>query len=391
MTLEEFTAQLNATTFWKEFTFSGTRFFPRPKHQVELADGIVKIGSLALVFQLKERTEETSDPEAERQWFRRKVLRKGTDQIKDSLRYLAENEEIRLTNEQGHEVAVRGADLQDVKKIVVFLAGRSLPEDCWSTKFHLSATAGFIHVVAANDYLGILDKLRVPDDVRLYFEYRESVLPRLREDGVVVEEPDIMVAFLSEKALPEPGSIEKLRAFVQDLDAFDLSNIMRDLQDHIVNLEKSTDYYRILEEFARVPRSVWREFKTRLVISLEASRTGDPRRPFRFAFAKSDCTFMVASLDPELPATGEDGTKMRTNALVMFTKAAKYDLKTRIGVGLLISKDADYFQLDWCLVDEPWTINAKMEQLLATPSLFGAARERTVDSFHFRADGVAGV
>ncbi|MER8880003.1 hypothetical protein [Mesorhizobium sp. M0684] len=100
MTLEEFTSHLNATTFWKEFTFSETRFFPRPKQQVELANGMVKIGSLAMVFQLKERAEETSDPEAERQWFPRKVLRKATDQIKDTVRYLAEHEEIRLTNAQ---------------------------------------------------------------------------------------------------------------------------------------------------------------------------------------------------------------------------------------------------------------------------------------------------
>jgi len=154
MTLEEFTAQLNATTFWKEFTFSETRFFPRPRQQVELADGIVKIGSLALVFQLKERTEETLDPETERQWFRRKVLGKATDQIKASLRYLAENEKILLTNGQGHEIAVRGVDLEYIKKIVVFLPGRSLPRDCWETKFHVSTTAGFIHIVAAHDYLG---------------------------------------------------------------------------------------------------------------------------------------------------------------------------------------------------------------------------------------------
>ena len=174
MTLEEFTAQLNAATFWREFTFSETRFFPRPKQQVELADGIVKIGSLALVFQLKERTDETSDPGAECQWFRRKVLRKATDQIKASLRYLAENEEIRLTNGQGHEIGMKGADLDDIKKIVVFLPGRTLPEVCRRTKFHVSSTVGFIHIVAAPDYLGIVDTLRVPDDVRLYFEYRES-------------------------------------------------------------------------------------------------------------------------------------------------------------------------------------------------------------------------
>lgn len=386
MTLEEFTAQLNSTTFWKEFTFSKTLFSPRPKQQVELADGIVKIGSLGLVFQLKERTEETSDPEAERQWFRRKVLRKATDQIKDSLRYLAENEEILLTNEQGREMAVKGADLQDVKKIVVFLAGRALPTDCWETKFHQSATAGFIHVLAAHDYLGILETLRVPDDVRLYLEYREMVLPRLREADIAVEEPDIMVAFLSEIDLPEPGSLEKLRTFMQDLDAFDLSNIMRGLQEHIVNPDRSTDYYRIMEEFARVPRSVWREFKTRLIISIEASKAGEPRRPFRFAFPRSDCTFMVASMDPDWPATGSDGTRMRTSAVTMFTEAAKYDLKTRIGVGLLISKDGEYFQLDWCFIDRPWVTNAKMEDLIATTSLFGPARERVVNSFLFCSD-----
>lgn len=197
-----------------------------------------------------------------------------------------------------------------------------------------------------------------------------------------------MVAFLSEKDLPEPGSLEKLRPFMQDLDAFDLSNIMRDLQGHIVDPDLSTDYYRIMEEFARVPRSVWREFKTRLVISLESSKTCEPRRPFRFAFPRSDCTFMVASMDPEWPATGADGIRMRTNAVAMFTEAAKYDLKTRIGVGLLISKDGEYFQLDWCFVDEPWATNAKMEGLLATTPLFGPARERMVNSFLFRGDDV---
>ena len=73
----------------------------------------------------------------------------------------------------------------------------------------------------------------------------------------------------------------------------------------------------------------------------------------------------------------------------MFTQAAKYDLKTRVGVGLLISKDGEYFQLDWCLVDEPWTADAKMEHLLARTSLFGPVRERTVDSFFFH-DAILG-
>lgn len=94
---------------------------------------------------------------------------------------------------------------------------------------------------------------------------------------------------------------------------------------------------------------------------------------------------MVASIDPDWPVTGEDGIRMRTNAVELFTLAAKYDLKTRNGVGLPISKDGDHFLLDWCLIDEPWSANAKLEDLLSTP-LFGPARERVVDSYHFRGD-----
>lgn len=382
MTLEEFTAQINATTFWKEFTFSHTKFSPPARSEVELADGLVKIGSLAFVFQMKERNDETTDPAQERKWFRKKVLGKAVSQIKDSLQYLRDHARIELTNDQGHTFRIEGSELKDIKKVVVFLAGRSLPDDCWRTKYHVSETAGFIHVVASHDYLGILEKLRVPDDIRLYFEYRESVLPRLEAANVVVEEPDIVVGFLLEMDLPEPGSIGKLRYLVQDMDQFDLSHIMRNLQDHIVNPTGSTEYYRIMEEFARVPRSIWRAFRQRFDIALKATKDREPRRPFRFSFPKTDCTFMVASLDPSWPSTGSDGLRMRANAVAMFTEAAKYDQRTMLGVGLVISKDGDYFQLDWCLVEEPWEPNPKIEDVLST-DLFGPAREQMVDSFLF--------
>jgi hypothetical protein len=180
MTLEDLTAGLNGTTFCREFTFSKTKFSPQPKQEVELADGIVRIGPLAYVFQLKERSGETDDPEAERKWFHNKVLGKATKQIRDSLWYLSEQDSISLTNDQGHSFDVRGDELKDIKKVVIFSASHALPSDCWETRYYLSESAGFIHILAAHDYLGVLEKLRVPNDIRLYFEYRESTLLRTR-------------------------------------------------------------------------------------------------------------------------------------------------------------------------------------------------------------------
>ena len=63
----------------------------------------------------------------------------------------------------------KSAPVTEITKIIVFLGGRALPEDCRQKRYHVSRTAGFIHVLAAHDYLGILEKLRVPEDIRRYF------------------------------------------------------------------------------------------------------------------------------------------------------------------------------------------------------------------------------
>jgi hypothetical protein len=353
MTLEEYIAHLNGLAFWQEFTFTQNNFMPRPGAEFELADNLVWFGTYAIAMQLKERSEETENPETELSWFQKKVLGQATSQIRDTLRFLQEHEQIRITNERGHSFDIRGTELADIAKLVVFLGGRALPEDCRRTRYHISRTAGFIHVLAAHDYLGILEKLRVPEDIRRYFTYREVVTPKL-VDANGIDESDIMGAFLGEQALPSPGSREILHKFVQDLEAFDLSRLLGNLHDNIQRSKQPFDYYRIMLEFARVPRSVWREVKTRFLKSLEAVEQKKFILPFRLAFPATDCAFMIAPLDPQLPATGPEGEKGRITGLKNLTYAAMYDTKVSKGVGILISKDGDYVQIDWSLLNVPW-------------------------------------
>jgi len=365
MTLEEYIAKLNALAFWKEFTFSQNKFAPQPGKELELVDNLVWLGNYAFLLQLKERKDETEDAEVERSWFRRKVLGKATRQVRDTLRFLGEHATIRVTNERGHAFDIQGADLSDITKIVVFLGGRALPEDCWHTQSHTSRTAGFIHILAAHDYLGVLEKLRVPEDIRRYFSYREAIVQKLGDAGVVAGEPDIMGAFLGEQDIPAPNSREILRRFVQDLDAFDLSRLIGNLHDHIQRSEQPYDYYRIMLEFAQVPRSVWREIKARFTKSLEAVQERKFTQPFRLTFPATGCAFMIAPLDPELPATGLEGEKIRVTGLQNLTYAAMYDTKVSKGVGLVISKDGEYFQIDWALLNIPWKQDPEMDTMLA--------------------------
>jgi len=381
MNLENYVADLNSLAFWQEFTFAQNKFSPRPGKEFELADNLVWLGNYACVLQLKQRAEETDNPITEQSWFLKKVLGKATSQVRDTLRFLEEHEQIRIINKRGHAFDVRCAELEEITKIVVFLGGRALPEVCWKTNHYVNRTAGFIHILAAHDYFGILEKLRVPEDIRRYFAYREEVTPRLRKARISVDEADILGAFIGEENLPSSKSHKILRRLVQDLEDFDISGLIGNLHDHIQRTGQPYEYYSIMLEFARVPRSGWREVMVRFKKSLEAVRTKQFTRPFRLTFPATDCTFMIAPLDPEIIATGPEGEKKRLLGLRNLTHAAIYDAKVSKGVGILISKDGDYVQIDWSLLNMPWKPDREMDRRIAANNPFRETNEKMIDSF----------
>lgn len=383
MTLEEFTAQLNGSTFWREFTFSQNQFSPRPGQEVELADNVVWLGEVLFVIQMKEREQPTDDLKIERRWFNRKVRGKAVSQIKDTIKFLEEHESIKITNGRGHLREIRGADIRQIEKIVLYAAGPELPDDCRAVRFHISETAGFIHVFEQTDYSQVVTNLAVPEEVRRYLKYRQGALRVLSDAEVTVVEADILAAYMSDEAIPTPISHKILSRLFDDADQTDLSPIMNRLADHIQHPDSGGDYTLILLEFAKLPRSGWRAAKERLDLVIKQARNGEFERPYRFAFPPSDCSFMFSPLLPEMPTTGVDGEKARMASLQNLTAIAKYLAKTSKGVGVLVSKDRHYFHLDWCMINHCWEKDPGFEEKIEDGNLFGAVREREVNGYYF--------
>ena len=104
---ERLLTQLNASTFFKEFTFDKNRFHPKPGNQEEFADCALWLKDHLIVFQVKERAAgASSEEEPVRRWFNEKVKRHATRQIRDTLSYLEGNPTIVLTNSRGHSFDV---------------------------------------------------------------------------------------------------------------------------------------------------------------------------------------------------------------------------------------------------------------------------------------------
>ena len=384
-TLEELVARLNTLAFFREFSFSKNKFFPKPGQEVEFADSVVWLGNHLTVLQLKERDQrEASDAEAEKKWFEAKVIRKASKQIRDSLRFLSENKKIKLKNERDHEFEIISSEMETILKIIVYLPSSNLPNDYRAVKGYRSETAGFIHIIDAIDYLNVLDVLRVPADIREYFAYRESLFSM---HGKMLSssysEQMIVGQFLhgNTDTLPNAESLDYLRALSIHEDDFDLSGLIENLHDHIERHVNPYDYYEIMLEFAKAPRSLWREIKMRFMRCMDTVSKGEFVLPYRLSFPATNCAFMLCPVSPDIVADPRWGPELRMRAIQNLSHAAKYDMKTLRCVGVSIAKEGEHFLLDWCLLNFPWEYDAEMERLLSESFPFRKAREKNIQRF----------
>ncbi|QDL97073.1 hypothetical protein FLL57_07030 [Rhodopseudomonas palustris] len=385
MTLEEFVSELNALAFFKEFTFSKNTFKPGAGGtELELADNIVWMADDVTILQLKERsTEHVEDDASETRWFQAKVLGKATKQVRDTLKFLEEHPAITVTNGHGHSFDLRGDQILTKTKIVVFLPGKIVPDIAKSTRHHVSQTGGFIHVIDARDYLEICRTLRVPADIRDYFGYRQ----RLLESDAKFAAPEalIMGQYLSgdENTLPSEESHKFLLALKQNASEFDISMILQNIYRKVERQNKPDDYYEILRQFGRLPRSGWKAAKTRINYCIDALQKQEFRAPTRFAWKELSVGFVFVPVDPKLMAE-ENAVELMERGLLNFTLGHKYDQHLNCCVGLIMAKDGEDFLLNWCVITQPWEYDAELEAKLKENFPFLKVKEELIPRFEFR-------
>lgn len=382
---EEFLSDLNTNIFLREFSFSKNEFTPIPGDEVEFADHVVWIDDLLFIFQVKERHEpKESSEDTERKWFEKKVLGFATKQIRDTLGYLETQNNIIITNQRGYSFHLDKNRVTDVVKIIVPVPSKSLPEDCWNSKFHISSSVGFIHIIPIHDYLGICRTFITPAEIKEYLDFREKISTEYKEAVTNVLEPTLVGQFLhgdfSEKPDRQYGIY--FEALLRNTAEFDIMSILHNMGDHI-DFEKSggdeTDYYKILFEFAKLVGYELREIKQRISLSLQACDANEFRLPYRVVAPKTGCGFVF------VPVLREDKNH-RLNALKNSTYAAKYDQKLNRCIGISFAKDEDAFLIDWAFLEFPWQEEDEMEKLLETNYPFRELKQENFHRYYFSTD-----
>lgn len=360
MNLEEQLSNNNEFYFFKEFTFSKTRFKRENGQEVEMADNVLMIGDMYIIYQLKERFEpKSSNGEKEKTWFANKIIKKACGQIKDSLKYIQGYDEVILENNRGHKVNVATKQVKNIHKVVVYKPSDLLPSEILWQKSHKSSSAGVIHLFCINDYFGVVEMLMTPSELHEYLIYREQLILRFPVQVNQLPEKALLGQYFATDKIIEPKMeyADYLKQIdYSDTESWDMSGIISKFPERIIGSDSANDYYPTLVQIAQLKRNELRVFKERFNWCIENLKTGKDSLPYRFSSPRLDCGFIFIT---ELSKDKDLGQ------LEALTSLHKYDQKNRRCIGVIFSNYIDgYFDADWCYIDSIWEKDSEIEQIL---------------------------
>jgi len=260
---EQLVEAFGANIFFREFSFSKTRFSTDDGNEVELADHVVWIDDLLMIFQIKERTGGSANDEG---WYKREVLNKGTRQIRDTLRYLRERPGIVLKNQRGHPISTSSWHQLQITKVVLCFA-QTRPAN--SRAYHVSRTAGFIHIIDGQQYLDLCSVLLTPSEIFRYLTFREQ---RCTSGKVgLVTERALLGQWLAGDFDAEPAEeyaslVDRLVTPSSEADLRFITTTLADrLYTPLTTEGPAPDYYHVLEiDSGKVKTIPWEQVRAQM-------------------------------------------------------------------------------------------------------------------------------
>ena len=352
--------ELHNNHFFKEFTFGKNKFIGHSKGQeLEFADNVVWIDEFFLIFQIKDRN--TQKENNSQNWFKSKILRRAVKQIKKTISYLNEFDEILIENERGvlHDIAK--AKSQNPLKLIVYNPGNNFDRKLRNRKSYLSTKVGHIHLIHIEDYNQICEALITPYEIQEYLNFRELLIKRNGEEINSLPEHYILKHYFIDHTNRNINLDYAKRELnlIFNIAEFDISSIIQDFNKRVLLTSDKNDYYFIIKELAKLNRFDLKHFKKRLSLTLNKSKQQEFDIPYRMVSSESNCGFVFIPLEFER----KENAKI---ALKNFTNIHMYDQKLDKAIGMLSYFDPDekYYDVYWQYIDQKWTEDKEYEKII---------------------------
>lgn len=322
--LEKNISETHENYFYKEFTFSLNKL-AAAGGEIEFADNFVYLDEIAFVYQMKNRTkaEQQTTHDNEKKWFEKKVIGKGSKQIRTSLDVLIQKESFLLTNQRGHEVEIIPSIIKTLHKVIIYSPNNELPSKFFNKKFYDSTEGGIIHLFPKQVYKGVVHTLLTLTELSNYLVFRENMIKRWRlgmNDLTYVIEAALLGQYLHNDIESKPDNAYKeyylkhvanQNSTVED---WDMSGVLHKAFDRA---EEKDEYYIWMKEIAKLNRFERKEFKERWAKAMKQANHNMTSPPYFFISSRTKCGFVF------LPVVQADKHRADKN-LISAVTAEKY-------------------------------------------------------------------
>jgi hypothetical protein len=313
----------------------------------------------------------------EDKWFTKKVQGKATKQIRDTIGFIKNYDEIILSNGRGDDFNIATNAITSTQKIVLYSPTELLSDEKRRIKYHQSETAGIIHILSFESYKAIIKTLMTPAEVFEYLQFREELIEKHFERTNAVSEEALLGQYIvaDKESIPDESFREVLFRIKVDIDSWDMTGVLHLFPDRITHTGSETDYYYIVREIAKLMRHELKVLKERFKLSMEASKEDKFKLPYRIAIPRLTSGFVFIPLTVDMQAA-------RRNALTNLTIAHKYDQKLEkcIGATFLYEKDG-WFSVEWCFVRGSWESRPELDEMLKSSFPFRKVEEHVVPRY----------
>jgi hypothetical protein len=364
---ERLLTDLNNSVFFKEFTYAQNELRHPAGDTKELADNVVWLDDLLIVYQVKGRdASAVQDVNTEENWFEKKVNVLAKKQIRDTISFFDTYNSLPVVNERGQQIDIIEAGVNHLVKIIIYDPKSELLAHKRQIKFLESRSAGLIHLFQIKDYSLICKKLVTPSELAEYLDFREEMYLIHKDEVSKRQEKYLLGHFFT---TPDTQKIED--SFIDnvekvgDLKSSDVSWILNNFFEKVVMHSggRDTDYHYIIKEIAKLNREELKAFNERYHSTIEQVRNDKSEFPLRFTSSKTGCGFVFIGLDKQKSQYWE-------NALFNFTEIYKYKHKLLTCIGVVVFKDGVYFQIYWAYNTGPWQYNRELDEALTNEEMF---------------------
>lgn len=373
-------ALFNVEYFFPQFTYPITKFELKPGKSRELADYFVLVKGEGIVFQLKEReVEATGDLD---KWFQNKVLKRGKEQIRNSLSLLAQYHTIPATNARGRATDLDTRQFKGIRSVICYQTNSEADAHQGFVRWIMSKSAGFIHVFDIGTYEFILSRLVTYAEVLEYLDFRKLIVERWVHERAIPSEVALLGQFFrgDDNARPSEKYKEVVAEIVQDRDEFDMSIFLAEFERDMPDFDPSNiQHEEVLSEFAVLNRTELALARKRLVRSVSyAAGDDDIFTCYRMIASKTGTCFLFVGL-----GGGQQGGNV-DNGFMNLTVGSKYEAKVDRQVSVGVWREGSAFRFRWCLIDGAWFYDPEIERRLSDCNPFKPLSERVVSRYSSR-------